>query len=125
MAHVDFPINNHLERLDYDEIRERPSLFGDLWCPALGGFIGGHMLPLYNVGRGKPLLTGIWRLGLLIPGGVMAGLWYRDYHKEQSRKKWAMIRHYIELHPEDFPDYPPRIKIGETLAPWYPRRPGW
>lgn len=58
MAFVEYPINSHLERLAYDEIRERPSLFGDVWMPTMFGTIGFALITGSNVAQRKPLYTG-------------------------------------------------------------------
>ncbi|XP_034253108.1 uncharacterized protein LOC117652361 [Thrips palmi] len=125
MTYVDFPINSHLERLAYDEVRENPSLFSDTWMSILGGTFGFFGVMSYNVARFKPAYTGVWRYPIAMAAGVYAGLIIRDWRREKVRTKWAKIKHYIELHPEDFPPYPARTKIGDTLSPWVPMRTGW
>ncbi|KAJ1519606.1 hypothetical protein ONE63_004880 [Megalurothrips usitatus] len=126
MAYVDDnKIHSHLDRLAYDEYREKTGLFGDYWMPAVASVAGLAALLSWNSTSGKPLHTGLWRAGLIVPACAAAGLWIRDSKREKNRLKWAGYRHYIELHPEDFPPYPRRVKVGETLAPWIPRRPGW
>lgn len=101
------------------------------------------------------MIAGVWKFALAVPAGAYAGYYIREWRREKLREKWAKIRHYIELHPEDFPRYPgtlndpmsmgtcmgtsictslkrfpfpvvtARTKVGDTLAPWIPIRTGW
>ncbi|KAK3914642.1 NADH dehydrogenase [ubiquinone] 1 subunit C2 [Frankliniella fusca] len=125
MAYVDFPIKSDLDRLAYDEYRQKKSLFSETWIPAAGGILGYMSITFRNFHHNKPMFTGIWRCLITVPIGVAAGLFLRDRQREKSRVKWAAHQHYIELHPEDFPPYPPPVKVGDTLEPWYPMRNGW
>lgn len=66
------------------------------------------------------------------------GVLIDKYRLEQVATRDAMFRHYIQLHPEDFPPYgnnlimvknflsfisfSERVKVRDVFAPWRPVR---
>ncbi|XP_026465477.1 NADH dehydrogenase [ubiquinone] 1 subunit C2-like [Ctenocephalides felis] len=69
----------------------------------------------------KPMMSGIQKHILLTASfggfGYIADKYRNDYYAERD----AMYRHYISLHPEDFPE-PERKKYGDLFLPWTPIR---
>ncbi|KAE8748049.1 hypothetical protein FOCC_FOCC005244 [Frankliniella occidentalis] len=97
MTYVQYPIKSDLDRLSYDEYREKTSLFSETWLPASLGFAAFFTFAANNVAMRKPYYTGIQKLLFYIPVGVFAGIYFRDRQREKSRQKWAAHKHYIEF----------------------------
>ncbi|KAL2729222.1 NADH dehydrogenase ubiquinone 1 subunit C2 [Vespula squamosa] len=45
----------------------------------------------------------------------------QEFTNDHFAKRDQLLRHYVTLHPEDFPP-PERKKWGEVFEPWYPIR---
>ncbi|XP_075544702.1 NADH dehydrogenase (ubiquinone) B14.5 B subunit isoform X1 [Dermacentor variabilis] len=86
--------------------------------PAL---FGGFAACVSNYFMRKPIMSGIQRhisyMAVAVGLGEL-GCRYSDY---QSRERDAILRRYILLHPEDFPE-PERKKYRDVLEPWIPVR---
>ncbi|XP_035780125.1 NADH dehydrogenase [ubiquinone] 1 subunit C2-like [Anopheles albimanus] len=93
----------------------------DKWAPGVGGLFGFLGACYVNYGTGRPLLSGIQKhIAAAIAVGTlatMANKWRDSYLAEKD----ATLRHYIELHPEDFPT-PERKKFADLLEYWQPIR---
>ncbi|KAG4079497.1 hypothetical protein HA402_005194 [Bradysia odoriphaga] len=87
----------------------------------MGAAIGFGMMCFANFGTRRPLLSGIQKhilaAGVFALGSRIIDGWRRDYYAERD----ASYRHYISLHPEDFP-MPERKKFAEVLEEWVPIR---
>lgn len=53
--------------------------------------------------------------------GAIGGQFIEERRLNYLSERDAVLRHYIELHPEDFP-VPERKKYAEVLEPWIPIR---
>merc|ERR1719309_1213869 len=73
---------------------------------------GGFMA--HNVFNKRPVFAGIHRI---VIGGIL-GWWafgkINDFSQRNSAERDAILRHYVLLHPEDFPP-PPRKTFAEVL----------
>jgi len=90
------------------------------WQGIMAGFVMGGKT-VENIVRKKP-----WYAQIYMTLGYGAIMWYGiGYYYMWSRsigtKGEAVIKHYIELHPEDFPIIE-RKKYKNILADWYPVR---
>lgn len=45
----------------------------------------------------------------------------RQYNRKRRERREAILRHYVMLHPEDFPE-PERKKIADIFTNWNVRR---
>ncbi|XP_037087274.1 NADH dehydrogenase [ubiquinone] 1 subunit C2-like [Pollicipes pollicipes] len=76
---------------------------------------------VYNLFAKKPMFAGIQRhIGLGL-AGWMAGVYIEKWLQSSAAERDAVLKHYIQLHPEDFP-VPERKKYGEILEDWSPLR---
>ncbi|OXU20882.1 hypothetical protein TSAR_015233 [Trichomalopsis sarcophagae] len=82
-------------------------------CPFIT--VGGNAYVTYL--QGRPWYSGIRRYALAIGAGIIMAKVLKDakYHREAERD--AVMRHYIKLHPEDFPP-PVRKTFNEELRDW-------
>ncbi|CAH2076160.1 unnamed protein product, partial [Iphiclides podalirius] len=103
-----------------DEDRKKPFL--NIYWPYIVGVGFGICTGVcINFGTRRPLFSGIQKHII----GVAT--WCTILHYVQNRRddylaeKDAVYRHYVELHPEDFPT-PERKKIGDLFEPWIPIR---
>uniref|UniRef100_A0A023FYJ3 Putative mitochondrial electron transport nadh to ubiquinone n=1 Tax=Amblyomma parvum TaxID=251391 RepID=A0A023FYJ3_AMBPA len=70
---------------------------------------------------GKPPFSGLQKhISFVILGGVL-GAGYLRFLENRSQERDAALRHYIMLHPEDFPE-PERKKYRDVLETWLPIR---
>ncbi|XP_050542128.1 NADH dehydrogenase [ubiquinone] 1 subunit C2 [Daktulosphaira vitifoliae] len=106
---------------DADYAKYHNTWLEDKWFPFMG-FVMGAGSNLYgNIMSRRPFYAGIHKtLGL---GAIAAyGFYYfKQYRNDYLADKDAMYRHYIQLHPEDFPA-PERKKVGEMFKEWVPVR---
>ncbi|XP_043190013.1 ethylene-responsive transcription factor ABI4-like isoform X2 [Amphibalanus amphitrite] len=99
---------------------ERPLLARYLQPISWGG-IGFASAFVFNLFARKPPLAGIQRHIALGGIGWVAGLYINKWIESNSAERDAVLKHYIQLHPEDFP-VPERKKYSEILQPWSPLR---
>ncbi|XP_026754877.1 NADH dehydrogenase [ubiquinone] 1 subunit C2 [Galleria mellonella] len=100
--------------------RTKPFL-NEYWPQILGVAFGVGAATAINFGTRRPPFSGIQK-HVLLAGGITALLTYvQKKRDEYFAEKDAVYRHYVELHPEDFPE-PERKKIGDILEPWVPVR---
>ncbi|XP_014255851.1 uncharacterized protein LOC106670228 [Cimex lectularius] len=69
----------------------------------------------------KPVFSGIQHHIMAVVGGWVVGKALHNMMENHNAEKDAIYRHYIDLHPDDFPT-PQRIKVGEKFGPWTPIR---
>ncbi|KAG8222053.1 hypothetical protein J437_LFUL000497 [Ladona fulva] len=113
-------IPNAIEVL-FDE-RERPVPFlSQIFNPLFGGILGVSCAIFVNFVSKKPILSGIQKHIIFGAVGLGAGKFFDGIRNEELAKRDAVMRHYIQLHPEDFP-MPEGKKYKELLTPWVPVR---
>ncbi|CAH0714243.1 unnamed protein product, partial [Brenthis ino] len=103
-----------------NEGRVKPVL-NKYWSYILGGFFGMGTGIIINFGTKRPLMSGIQKHVLGVVGWTALLTYVSNKREEYLAEKDAVLRHYIQLHPEDFPT-PERKKIGDVLEPWIPIR---
>ncbi|XP_055587640.1 NADH dehydrogenase [ubiquinone] 1 subunit C2 [Uranotaenia lowii] len=93
----------------------------DKYAPLAGSLFGFAGACYVNFGSGRPVLSGIQKhiiaalsVGFLV---TQADKWRNQHLAEKD----ATLRHYIELHPEDFPT-PERKKFADVFEYWQPIR---
>uniref|UniRef100_A0A4D5R9Y3 NADH dehydrogenase [ubiquinone] 1 subunit C2 n=1 Tax=Scolopendra viridis TaxID=118503 RepID=A0A4D5R9Y3_SCOVI len=74
-----------------------------------------------NLGTKRPLFSGIQKHIFAVAAGGYAGECLYHWRKRLAAERDAVIRHYIELHPEDFIE-PPKLKYKDVLEEWIPIR---
>uniref|UniRef100_A0A336L1X5 NADH dehydrogenase [ubiquinone] 1 subunit C2 n=1 Tax=Culicoides sonorensis TaxID=179676 RepID=A0A336L1X5_CULSO len=101
------------------EIKER-WLSDKIMAMSIGGlgFLGACYM---NWAVRKPMLSGVQKHIALTVGGAIVGQFLETKRAAYYAEKDAVLRHYIELHPEHFPRTE-RKKIKELLEPWIPIR---
>lgn len=68
----------------------------------------------------RPYFTSIHRhIGWSLVGGLL-GIYVDKYFEKKWMERDAIVRHYIELHPEDFVEK--KRKYKEIFDEWYPVR---
>ncbi|XP_023936470.1 NADH dehydrogenase [ubiquinone] 1 subunit C2 [Bicyclus anynana] len=103
-----------------DQDRVKPVL-NQYWPYILGGFFGIGTGICINFGTKRPLMSGIQKHIFGVVGWTAAITYVQNKRSEYLAEKDAVLRHYIELHPEDFTT-PERKKIADILDPWVPVR---
>uniref|UniRef100_A0A0V0G4I3 NADH dehydrogenase [ubiquinone] 1 subunit C2 n=1 Tax=Triatoma dimidiata TaxID=72491 RepID=A0A0V0G4I3_TRIDM len=93
------------------------STYIPIFCSALGltGVYGARITTR------RPRLSGIQHYVIAAAVGALIGKYGKDRYDQYNMDKDAVLRHYIELHPEDFP-MPERKKVGEIFSSWTPIR---
>ncbi|XP_049789211.1 NADH dehydrogenase [ubiquinone] 1 subunit C2 [Schistocerca nitens] len=109
-----------LELLDGKRQREEP-LLSKIWAPLTYGGIAFAGVCFANAANRRPMLSGIQRHALFTLGAVALGNFVEKYRADYLAEKDAVLRHYVELHPEDFPT-PERKKFAEVFNRWNPVR---
>ena len=107
-----------LDILD-DHGYERTTIAGYYWYPALFGGGLGAGFPFKNLLLKRPMHTGIHITAGLAVGGWLFGCWFRNHLAEKNANEIAVIKHYLMLHPEKFPE-PEKKKFGdrEVFLDW-------
>ncbi|XP_073990150.1 NADH dehydrogenase (ubiquinone) B14.5 B subunit isoform X2 [Rhodnius prolixus] len=85
---------------DPDEV---PSVLKDTFIPSVAAGIATVAVYAANAGTRRPRYSGIYwyPIAALIGYGVTS--YFQEKHYQFNSEKDAILRHYIELHPEDFP----------------------
>ncbi|KAJ8927115.1 hypothetical protein NQ314_020388 [Rhamnusium bicolor] len=109
-----------LKLLENDGTRE-PPLLSQIWGPTAGGVVGFIAVIVGNWATRRPYFSGIQKhiSATAICAGI--GKIAEDYRSQYLADRDAVFRHYIQLHPEDFPDYE-RTRIADLFEPWIPIR---
>ncbi|XP_028034300.1 NADH dehydrogenase [ubiquinone] 1 subunit C2 [Bombyx mandarina] len=103
-----------------DEGRQKPFL-NKYWPEIIGVTFGIGTGMFLNFQTKRPVFSGIQK-HIIATGGWVSILSYVQHKRnEYLAEKDAVYRHYIELHPDDFP-VPERKKIGDLFEPWIPVR---
>ncbi|CAH2108100.1 unnamed protein product [Euphydryas editha] len=103
-----------------NEGRKQPVL-NEYWPYILGTFFGVGTGLFINFGTKRPLMSGIQKHIIGVVGFTSLFKYVTNKREEYLAEKDAVLRHYIQLHPEDFP-VPERKKLGDVLEPWVPVR---
>ncbi|XP_015181952.1 PREDICTED: NADH dehydrogenase [ubiquinone] 1 subunit C2 [Polistes dominula] len=82
-------------------------------------FVGGACFR--NRFLGKPAFSGIQVHIISALLSFVATYKVTEFMKNRNAERDQMLRHYVMLHPEDFPE-PERKKWGEVFEKWYPHR---
>ncbi|KAF6211126.1 hypothetical protein GE061_014244 [Apolygus lucorum] len=98
-----------------------PSVLGDKFAALFGGTLGVSAVAFHRYISRRPVLSGI-QLHILCGVGVAAVAQFFQIRRDNyNMDRDAVFRHYIELHPEDFPP-PTRVKVGDVFKTWSPVR---
>ncbi|XP_018565169.1 NADH dehydrogenase [ubiquinone] 1 subunit C2 [Anoplophora glabripennis] len=100
--------------------REAP-LLSQIWAPSMCATVGFVSVIFGNWASRRPYFSGIQKHFIAAGVGAALGKIIDDYRNQYFADKDAVLRHYIQLHPEDFPPYE-RRKIADILEPWVPIR---
>ncbi|OWR54570.1 NADH dehydrogenase [ubiquinone] 1 subunit C2 [Danaus plexippus] len=103
-----------------DQGREAPVL-NKYWPYILGAVFGVGTGITLNLCTRRPIWSGIQKHILGVAGWTATLNYAQNKRNAYYAEKDAVLRHYIELHPEDFPE-PERKKIGDLLEDWIPIR---
>ncbi|RZF48249.1 hypothetical protein LSTR_LSTR006216 [Laodelphax striatellus] len=97
------------------------SLLDKVTGPLSFGFIFGFGSVCYDFFKNKPLSAGFLKHVAFIAGGAYAGQFLYERKQRYHMDRDAAYRHYIDLHPEDFPAAK-RVLLKDMLKPWVPCR---
>ncbi|XP_022196448.1 NADH dehydrogenase [ubiquinone] 1 subunit C2 [Nilaparvata lugens] len=97
------------------------SLFDKVMGPSILGFCTGSLSVYYDYSKNKPIQAGALKHVALLVAGAYAGHLLAERRNAHNRDRDAAYRHYIELHPEDFPA-PKRVLIKDMMKKWSPSR---
>ncbi|XP_064483314.1 NADH dehydrogenase [ubiquinone] 1 subunit C2-like [Ornithodoros turicata] len=112
----------YYEKLFRQTIEEKQvSLYSKVFYPGFSAVAVTASLALYNRSTNRPLYSGLPRFLVAIPIALYLGDKLRQYYQRSSAERDAMLRHYIMLHPEDFPE-PERKKYKDVFETWVPER---
>ncbi|GAB0094913.1 NADH dehydrogenase [Sergentomyia squamirostris] len=109
-----------LELLQFNEDRERPWL-SNKWGIVLGATMGFGLACWANFLRRRPVFSGAQQHIAYPVIGATLFHFIDGYRDKYLAERDAVLRHYIELHPEDFPT-PERKKYSEVFERWIPVR---
>uniref|UniRef100_T1GTF6 NADH dehydrogenase [ubiquinone] 1 subunit C2 n=1 Tax=Megaselia scalaris TaxID=36166 RepID=T1GTF6_MEGSC len=113
-------MNDPLELLENKNNRI-PSFLSDKYNPVGCGLLGVGAATFINWALRRPLLSGVQKHIILGVGGVLLGSWLEEKRVAHFAEKDAVLRHYVQLHPDDFP-VKPRVKFADVLESWTPIR---
>jgi hypothetical protein len=111
--------------LDYfdSEGIESETLLSRFSLTAISGATNFGMVAVYNMIMKRPLKSNL--LGYAFCGslGLIFGEQVRKYGIKRKQEEVAIVKHYIMLHPEKFPE-PEKMKFGDkrVFYPWSPLR---
>ena len=120
MAQVPLVSNDPIEVLTNKGLIEEPFVnkYWGVGLPAALGFFG---VCLSNWQARRPMLSGIQRHVLVTLGAAAIGKFVDDYRNDYLAERDAILRDYIRLHRDEFPDFQ-RKKYSAVLEPWIPIR---
>uniref|UniRef100_A0A0A9WHA6 NADH dehydrogenase [ubiquinone] 1 subunit C2 n=1 Tax=Lygus hesperus TaxID=30085 RepID=A0A0A9WHA6_LYGHE len=98
-----------------------PSVLGNKIAAILGGVIGVSGIAFHRYISRRPVMSGIQLHILFGVGGASIAQFFQMRRDRYNMDRDAVYRHYIELHPEDFPP-PERVKVGDVFTTWSPVR---
>ncbi|XP_067626069.1 NADH dehydrogenase [ubiquinone] 1 subunit C2 [Eurosta solidaginis] len=89
--------------------------------PLVCSILGFGCAIFVNYGFRKPAFSGIQTHLLFSAIGGGLGYYFDNSRNEYFAKRDAVLKHYIELHPDDFPPMV-RQKYADVLERWVPIR---
>ncbi|XP_045480337.1 NADH dehydrogenase [ubiquinone] 1 subunit C2 [Harmonia axyridis] len=99
----------------------QPSIFHNVWGYLVGGSLSLGATLYANYGSKRPVMSGLHRIAAFTILGAIAGNYMDNLKKDYDAERDAVLRHYVQLHPEDFPPFE-RKKYAEVFQPWVPIR---
>ncbi|CAH0702541.1 unnamed protein product [Spodoptera exigua] len=109
------------ELLELGDEGRTKSVLTRFWPEVLGTFFGVGVGTFINFQTRRPPFSGIQK-HIFLTAGLVAAFTYLQKHRDSYfAEKDAILRHYLELHPEEFQE-PPRKKIADIFEPWVPVR---
>ncbi|XP_030380564.1 NADH dehydrogenase [ubiquinone] 1 subunit C2 [Scaptodrosophila lebanonensis] len=114
------PVNDPLEILTNKGTRAS-SFLSPIWNPMICTVLGFGTAIFVNWGFRRPPFSGIQKHLAFAAIGGAAGFYFDQKRNEYLAKRDAVLRHYVELHPEDFP-VKDRKKYADVLEVWAPIR---
>ncbi|XP_013098564.1 NADH dehydrogenase [ubiquinone] 1 subunit C2 [Stomoxys calcitrans] len=109
-----------LELLTAKEDR-KPSFLSSVYNPAASTAAGFGLACMLNWGLRKPIFSGIQNHVGFALLGLLGGTYLDKKRNEELATRDAILRHYVQLHPEDFPPIQ-RKKYADVLEQWVPIR---
>ncbi|KAJ8944026.1 hypothetical protein NQ318_021742 [Aromia moschata] len=103
-----------LELLENNGDREL-SVLSKIWAPTVCGGLGFIAVITGNWFTRRPYFSGIQKHIIASLGFAGIGKVIDDYRSQYLADRDAIFRHYIQLHPEDFPPYE-RKKVCRCLG---------
>ncbi|XP_055836969.1 NADH dehydrogenase [ubiquinone] 1 subunit C2 [Episyrphus balteatus] len=98
-----------------------PSFMFKVFNPAAAAIAGCGLALFHNFAYRRPVWSGIQKHVIFTIIGASAGVYFDKKRNEHIADRDAVLRHYISLHPEDFPT-PERKKYADVLEVWQPIR---
>ncbi|XP_012252163.2 NADH dehydrogenase [ubiquinone] 1 subunit C2 [Athalia rosae] len=89
--------------------------------PTNGGVLGLASAIYVNYASRRPVWSGLQKHLSYTLIGIGLGYYAQKYVSKVLSEKDAVLRHYVILHPELFPE-PERKKWGEVFQEWIPIR---
>ncbi|XP_022814984.1 NADH dehydrogenase [ubiquinone] 1 subunit C2 [Spodoptera litura] len=109
------------ELLELGDEGRTKTVLSKYWPQILGTFFGIGSASFINFQTRRPIFSGIQK-HILLTAGLMTAFIYMQKHRDNYfAEKDAVLRHYLELHPDEFEE-PPRKKIADIFEPWVPVR---
>ncbi|XP_053698415.1 NADH dehydrogenase [ubiquinone] 1 subunit C2 [Sabethes cyaneus] len=93
----------------------------DKWAPGVGAVFGFAGACFVNFGTSRPIFSGIQKHIIAAVAASVIATTVDKWRNQYLAEKDATLRHYIELHPEDFPA-PERKKWADVFEYWQPIR---
>ncbi|XP_013780916.1 NADH dehydrogenase [ubiquinone] 1 subunit C2-like [Limulus polyphemus] len=97
------------------------SVFARYFYPVAFAGVGVATVVITNIVSRRPAISGIQKHIISLGTGAVLGEMFYNRQKRITAERDAVIRHYIQLHPEDFPELEPK-KYKEIFEPWLPIR---
>ncbi|XP_055918237.1 NADH dehydrogenase [ubiquinone] 1 subunit C2 [Eupeodes corollae] len=99
----------------------QPTIMNTLFNPLASALAGCGLAMFINFAYRRPVWSGIQKHIAFTAIGGGLGLYLDKKRNEHLADRDAVLRHYIMLHPEDFP-MPERKKYADVLEVWQPIR---
>jgi len=98
---------------------ERTPIIGQFWYPALAATLIGAGNLVRNAAHRRPYHTAMHMTVFGAVGGWLLGVWFRNRLSQKNGTEIQVLKHYMMLHPEKFPE-PEKKKFGdrEVFLEW-------
>ncbi|KAI9586330.1 NADH dehydrogenase [ubiquinone] 1 subunit C2 [Glossina fuscipes] len=104
-----------------DKVGRQPRFLSSVYNPVACAAAGFGLAAFLNWGFRRPAFSGIQKhIAFAIAGGVF-GIYIDKKRDEYLATRDAILRHYVQLHPDDFPPIQ-RKKYADVLERWVPIR---